>query len=314
MSKVIQLFLNNFLFKLISLAVAILVWGIIQGELVEEQNKEIIVTLEAPPGFTIRGDSTRRKSATLRGPKVWMIDTPKQFEAAISISPGQVGRIRYRLDSSMIRGLHNRLQLVIHDPYIDIFIDKSIERTVRIKEILQGTPGEGYFIEKVSLEPQIVTLKGVRQDLLKIRQVVTEPIDISGIRQNQRFEAKLISPGMGIDSLSADKVQVLLQVGDSKINKRFGNIPVEIVGSEFNTKVKPAYVSIMVQGTPDILNFIKRSDFKAFIEAQGLLPGRYEQDIKVQIPSETVLIEAFPEKGIVTIANTRKNKEGDSSE
>lgn len=307
MSKLLQFFIHNFWFKLASIFLAVIVWGIIQGELVQEENLEVKVNIQVPPGMTIRGDVVRNKAAILRGPKVWMIDAPQELEADIIIPKGKKGRFRVRLDKSKIRGLSDRLQLTIHDPYLEIFVDRDINRTVRIKEILQGTPAEGYIIEKVTLDPQIVTLKGVREDLLKIRQVVTEPIDISGLKESKTLEVKLIPARFGVKGLSAETVRVFLKVGDSKINKRFGNIPVEIVGSEYTTKVKPAYVSIMVQGTPDILNFIKRSDFKAFIEAQGLRPGRYEQDIKVKIPSDTVLIEAFPEKGIVTIQKRKKS-------
>lgn len=306
MSKFIQLIVRNFGFKLLSLALAVVVWGIIQVELVQEEQKEIRVNINLPPGYAVRGDLVRTRSATIRGSKVWMIDAPKVYEADVYVAKGRRGRVRLRLDKSKIRGWNDRLQLTIHDPYIDLFVDRIMERTVRVKEILQGTPAEGYFIEKVTHKPQFVTLKGVREDLLKVRQVVTEPLDISGISGNKSLEAKLISPGEGVESISTKTVSVFLQVGDSKINKRFGNIPVEVVGSEFETKIKPSKVTIMVQGTPGILNFVKREDFKAFIEAQGLRPGRYEQDIKVKIPPDTVLIEAFPEKAIVSILDKKK--------
>ena len=162
MSKVIQLFVHNFWFKFLSFILALLVWGIIQGELVQEEHRDIQVSLQVPPGFTIRGDLIRSRSATLRGPKVWMIDAPKLLQAEIPIPRGKQGRLRVRLDKSKIKGLSERLTLTIHDPYLDIFVDRSIERTVRIKEVLQGTPAEGYIIEKISMEPQIVTMKGVR--------------------------------------------------------------------------------------------------------------------------------------------------------
>lgn len=306
-AKILQIFIKNISFKIASLFLALFVWGMIQGELVQEENKEIKVSIQVPTGLSIRGDLVRTKSATLSGPKVWMIDTPDVLEADISIPKGKKGRYRVRLDSSKIRGWNERLQLTIHDPYVDMFVDRQVERTVRIKEVLQGTPAEGYIIEKVTLNPQFVTLKGVREDLLKIRQTVTEPIDITDLKESKTVEVKLIPDRTGVKGLSAEKVRVYLKVGHSKINKRFGNIPVEVVGSEYATKAKPRFVSIMVQGTPDILNFIKRGDFQAFIEAQGLRPGRYEQDIKVKIPSDTALIEAFPEKGIVTILKKKKS-------
>ncbi|NRA62884.1 MAG: hypothetical protein HRU19_00290 [Pseudobacteriovorax sp.] len=299
--KILTIISRNFLYKLAAFGLAILVWAIIQGEQIEERSIDIKVNIQVPPGFAIRGDLVQTKSARIRGPRVWMIDSPKVLETDFVIPMGKRGRFRGRLEKERIKKLNQRFELVIHDPYIEVYVDRQIERTVSVKEILQGTPAEGYLIEKVTLEPRVVTLQGLREDLLKIRQVVTEPIDIADIKSNRTKEVKIISPNTGVKNMGVTSVQVNLKVGDSKINKRFGSIPIEVLGSNSKVKVRPAYVSIMVQGTPGILNFVKRPDFRAFIEAQGLKPGRYEQDIKVKIPSDTVLIETFPEKGIVTI-------------
>lgn len=304
--KLFQLFTRNIGYKIASLILAIFIWGIIQAEQIQDKSIEIRVNIQPAPGYTIRGDMVQTKSATMRGPRVWMIDAPRTLEADLEIPAGKQGRYRGRIDRDKIKKWNQRFQLVIHDPYIDIFVDRKIERTVPIKEVLQGKTAEGYLIERINLEPRVVTLTGVREDLLKIRQVATEPIDIDGIKDNTSKEAKLIFPGRGVKSMNINVVNAHFKVGDSKINKRFGRIPIQVVGNDHITEVKPAFASIMVQGTPGVLNFIKRDDFRAFIEAQGLNPGRYEQEIKVQIPSDTVLIETFPEKGIVTILQEKR--------
>jgi hypothetical protein len=226
---------------------------------------------------------------------------PKKLTADIYIPPGKVGRYRIRISKDDIKNLNERLEIIIHEPYMDLFVDKLIERSIPVKEAIHGTPAEGYIVEKVNVEPKMINVKGIRNDLLKLRYVYTEPIDVSGYKDSRVLDVRLISPGLGVDALSTDMVKVALQVGDSKINKRFGNIPVEIVGAEQSARVKPQFVSILVQGVPAVLSTIKASDFKAFVEARGLASGRYEQDIKVKIPADTVLIETFPEKGILAI-------------
>ena len=80
---------------------------------------------------------------------------------------------------------------MIHDPYVDLFVDKEIEKIIPIKEVQQGTPEDGYIVEKVNIEPKMVTIKGIKNDLIKIRNISTEPIDISGIKANKSFEVKL---------------------------------------------------------------------------------------------------------------------------
>ena len=134
MSKVIQFFVANFWFKVLSLLLAIVAWGIIQGELVYEESRELRVNIIVPEGMSIRGDLVRSKSVVLRGPKVWMIDTPDQLQADVILPAAKKGRIRIRLDKNRVKGLNDRIQLIIHDPYLEIFMDKSIERTVRVKE------------------------------------------------------------------------------------------------------------------------------------------------------------------------------------
>ncbi len=301
LEKLVEIIFHNFAYKVMSVFLAIIVWAIIQGEQIQEINRDILVTVHVDEGYGVRGDLVRVKSATIRGPQAWLLEVPKKLSADVFVPSGRVGRYRMRLSKDDTKNLNERLELIIHEPYLDLFVDRMMERTVPVKEAIHGSPAEGYIVEKVSIEPKAVLVKGIRSDLLQLRYIYTEPIDVSGLQESRIVESKLVSPGLGEDALAMEAVRVSLQVGDSKINKRFGDIPVEVIGAEGPTSVKPNLVSIMVQGVPGVLNFIKKSDFKAFVEVRGLSPGRYEQDIKVKIPADTVLIETFPEKGIVHI-------------
>jgi hypothetical protein len=301
LSRVIRLIFHNFGYKVLSLFLSVIVWAIIQGEQVQEVSREVLVSIHVAPDYGIRGELTRVKAATIRGPQAWLLEVPKKLTADVYIPTGKVGRYRIRLSKDDVKNLNERLEIIIHEPYLDLFVDRVMERVIPVKEAIHGSPADGYIIEKVNIDPKTVTVKGIRNDLLKLRYVYTEPIDVSGFQESRVLDVRLVSPGLGADALSTDMVRVALQVGDSKINKRFGNIPVEIVGADQGATVKPEHVSIMVQGVPGVLNFLKRSDFRAFVEVRGLGPGRYEQDIRVKIPADTALIETFPEKGIVTI-------------
>ena len=193
----------------------------------------------------------------MRGPRVWMLESPSRLEADIYIPSGQTGKLRIRLTKHNLRGFNDRLQLMIHDPYVDLFVDKEIEKIIPIKEVQQGTPEDGYIVEKVNIEPKMVTIKGIKNDLIKIRNISTEPIDISGIKANKSFDIKLNPPsGISVENLSIDKVKVDFQVGVSKVNKRFGSIPIEVSGTDFKADVSPSYISVLVQGTQLILTLL----------------------------------------------------------
>ncbi|MCX6129723.1 MAG: CdaR family protein [Proteobacteria bacterium] len=299
--KIIRLLFHNFGYKLLSLFLAVIIWAIIQGEQVQEINRESIVGIHLAPEFGVRGELIRVKAATIRGPQAWLLEVPKKLTADIYIPSGKVGRYRIRLSKDEVKNLNERLEIIIHEPYLDLFVDKLMERSLPVKEAIHGTPADGYIIEKVNLEPKFVNIKGIRNDLMKLRYVYTEPIDVSGLNESRVLDVRLIPPGLGIDAFAIDTVRVVLQVGDSRINRRFNDIPIEVVGATKRTRIEPPSVSILVQGVPGVLNVLKRGDFKAFVDVHDLGSGRHEHDIHVKIPPDTALIESFPEKGIVAI-------------
>ena len=293
---------HNFWYKLVSFFLALVIWVIIQGEQVLELNKEITVNLQVPEGYLIRGDTTRALAATLKGPRVLVMEAPRSLEAQVAIPALSGKRFRVRVDSSAIKGLNQRLSLTIHSPYFYVYVDKRATRKVPVRYVRHGTPSDGYFIKKVSLSPSQVKITGLKSDLIKIREVVTAPVDVDGLQQNQSLEVALIPPtGILPHNMSENSTKVVLQVGDSNVNQRFGSIPIEIVGSTFPTNIRPKFASIVIQGTPGNLKFVRKDDLKAFVEVKDLGAGRYEKEIQVKIPQDTVLIESFPKKATVII-------------
>ncbi len=303
--KILRLIFHNLGYKLLSILLAVIVWAIIQGEQVQEVSAEIQVNIHVAPGYGVRGELQRIKSATIRGPQAWLLEVPKKLEADVYLAAGRVGRYPIRLSKDSVKNLNERLELVIHEPYLDLFVDRLLERQVPIKESLHGTPADGFVIEKVTIDPNVTLVKGIRTDALKLRYVFTEPIDVSDLKESRTVAAKLASPGLGADALAVEKVQVQLTIGESKINKRFGMIPLEVVGEGHPAFVKPQFVSILVQCVPGVLSTLKASDFKAYVEAKGLSPGRYERDIKIKLPPDVELVETFPERGTLTIDKAR---------
>lgn len=299
---------GNFQYKLSALILACLFWYIVQGEEILEINRRIVVNIKVPEGYTIKGPETRIKDATLRGSRVLLADfSTKPLEATIQIVEGKTGQLRYRIDKEYIRNWDNRIKLTVHDPYIGVFVDEKVSRNVPIREFLKGVPADGYMIEKTIIKPNTVTVTGIKSEVMKINEILTEPIDVANIQASKTFEAKLVAQDLPKSGLSIDKVSVNLLIGEKKINKRFGSVPVEVVGSEFLTAVKPRFVSIVIQGTPGVLSFIKRNDLEAFVEARDLEPGKkHNRLVQVKIPPETVLIETFPQSATVEIYNQKR--------
>ena len=175
-----QRLFSNFWYKAFSLLLAVMIWGMIQGEQVLELDREVQVTFEPEEGYMIRGGTTRAIAATLKGPRLLMLERPPALEATVRVPPLRGKNYRVRLDKEDIRNWNHRLTLTIHDPYLTVFVDRKDTRTVQVKYVPQGTPADGYFIKKTEVVPARVRLTGLKSELMKIREVVTEPVDING--------------------------------------------------------------------------------------------------------------------------------------
>lgn len=301
-TRLFKLLFKNFGFKLLSIFFAILLWIIIQGEQIDELNREISISINVPEGYAIRGPLIRTKSVTIRGPRVWMLEAPGQLQAVVNIPEGTTGSFKMRIGKDQISDWNERLLLTVHDPFLELFVDRKVERIVAVKEVLQGIPADGFFVEQVELSPMFVKVSGVRTDVARVRHVSTEPIDVNGIAESKQVEVKLIPPtDIMPENISIERVKVQLKVGDRKANRRFDNIPIEVNAGDYETIVRPSKISVLVQGTAGVLSFIDNEDFRASVDSIGLVPGRYEQEVRLRIPPDTVLIETFPERVVLTV-------------
>ncbi|RZA13936.1 MAG: YbbR-like domain-containing protein, partial [Proteobacteria bacterium] len=210
LKSIFNLFFNNFGYKLLAILLAVVVWAIIQGEQIQEVNREILVEIHVSPEYGVRGDLLRIKAATIRGPQAWLLEVPKRLTAEVFVPPGKVGEHRVRLSKDDVKNLNERLELIIHEPNLILYVDKVMERSVPIKETIHGAPADGYTVERVNIEPKNIVVKGIRKDILDLRTIFTEPVDVTGLRENKVVESRLISPGLGSLSIATNPVLITL--------------------------------------------------------------------------------------------------------
>jgi YbbR domain-containing protein len=308
MNRFFNLVTHNFWYKVAALALAVLIWAIVQGEEILELNRKVSIKLQVPDNHIVREDPLPQLDATIRGPRILMGDllNRKELNATIKLGPNDKGELRLRISKDNFSDWDERISLTIHEPAsISVLVDEKATERIPIREVLQGAPADGYIIEKVTLKPKSIEVTGLRSELRKVKEIITEPIDITGIKQSKTLEAAIVSHGLSRAELSESITSVALQVGESKVNRRFSGIPVTIVGAEYGAQVRPKYVTIEVQGTPGVLSFIKPSDLRAMVDVTNLGAGRYDREIQVKIPAETALIETSPDKVSVQVSENR---------
>jgi YbbR domain-containing protein len=305
MNLLVLIITNNFWYKVAALGLAILIWAIVQGDEILELNRTVQINIIPPENHMVRESSVPPLNATIKGPRILMGDLiyQRDLTATIRLQPHEVGELRLRVTRENFSDWDERIGLIVHEPSnVSVFVDEKQTVELPIREVLQGAPADGHIVEKVTLKPKSVSVTGLKSELKKLKEVITEPVDITGIQQSKNFDAELIAHGLTRAELSESTTTVSLQVGVSKENKKFAAVPITIVGSTNGVTVRPKYVTIELQGTPAILNFIKSTDLRAMVDISNLSAGRHDREVQVKIPTDTALIETNPDKVSVYIS------------
>ncbi|NBO37590.1 hypothetical protein EBU99_03300 [bacterium] len=183
LTRIAQIFVNNIGLKILSVAFALALFLIVRNQQVREFNRTVRVRLETERGIVVIGSPERVLNATLRMPDTLFSRVPSDDELTgeIDLRKQNSGKIRVAVSGENFPNLDKRYALTMHEPFIDVELDKLEHKRVQIKAVLQGLPKPGFEVSRVSVSPSEVDLIGARQELSKLDALSTIPVDITNL-------------------------------------------------------------------------------------------------------------------------------------
>lgn len=181
---------------------------------------------------------------------------------------------------------------------IQVFVpvtENKPNKTVSIKPILKGEPGEGFRVARVILDPETVKITGPYDILSQINQVVTAPIDITGIVENSATQVALVPPE-GASLLYDPVVKVLVQVETAPVTKNISDLPVTVIKLKEGNKavIKPEKVNLTLKGSKEEMAALDLSAVKVYVDLDGLGHGTHNLGVKVNIPNSLEVLKIEP--------------------
>ena len=83
---------------------------------------------------------------------------------------------------------------------------------MRIRADIEGEPAEGFLLGEVVVEPERLWLTGARSDVLRLTEVVTETIDITGLAKPLEKEVRLSLGGGHVWMEESQPITVRVQI------------------------------------------------------------------------------------------------------
>jgi len=191
---------------------------------------------------------------------------------------------------------HNNLE--ISPDKIQIFVpvaQNTPSKTVIIKPVLIGKPKDGFVVTRTVVEPETMKITGPIDIIDGIDQIVTRPIDISGLQDNMVIQASLETPE-GVSLLYQPTVRVLVQIEEAPITKTFSAIPIIMENKPEGLKVvlSTDKVDVIVKGPRDDVNKLVESDVQALVDLNGLVVGKYKHEVQISLPANIQVVKVEP--------------------
>jgi len=117
--------------------------------------------------------------------------SPKSLKFAVDVSGGKPGVAVYEVDVSRIE-MPRGARIVSHSPSrVRVRFEKRGRKAVPVRAVLDGQPAPGFHLAGVDVKPARVWLAGARSQVLRLDEIGTETVNITGIEADEEREVRL---------------------------------------------------------------------------------------------------------------------------
>lgn len=204
--------LKNLPFKLVSLAIAILLWWAVGRD--QQIEMPLTVPLEfqnAPANLEINSNYPFETRITVRGPERLIQElNASEVHAIIDLQGATPGERTFDLSRSAIHVPRNVRVVQVVPSQFHISFDVSARRTVPVQPRVIGTLLSGYGITDVTTDPPTITIVGPERRVNAIQNAMTDPVDATGVVGQATFttHAYVSDPLVRVHDPGAVKVTV----------------------------------------------------------------------------------------------------------
>lgn len=188
---------GNLRYALMAMLIATVLWGIAHGEKSTERNMDIPVAFYGlPEDLVITEQSETEINIRVQGSRAALRNaSPTTMEYPVALEGAKPGPALYDIEASYIEAPRG-VKVVSRSPArLELEFEPRGRKNVRIRPDIEGEPAEGFLLGEIVIEPERVWLTGARGDVLRLSEVATETLDVTGQAKPIEREVRLALRG-----------------------------------------------------------------------------------------------------------------------
>jgi len=176
-----------------AIAISMVLWAIAHGERDSAQNFDIPVALHGlPEDIVVTEQSDQEINIRVQGSRASLRNvTSTSMEYPLNLEGVKPGPAIYDVEASHIDAPRG-IKVVSRSPArIELTFEPRGRKNVRIRPDVEGDPADGFVAGDVIVEPEHVWLTGARSDVLRLSEVMTETVELTGLAKSLEKQVRL---------------------------------------------------------------------------------------------------------------------------
>jgi YbbR domain-containing protein len=267
------LFLDNFLLKVMALAIAVSLVVTKRDDRVIIVKKMVGLELKYPDDRVLISMMPPQIELTIEGP----YQAIRKFEEERENTPFDPYHIQFNGSENGIYNFQRdyyslpaRLNLKAISPSsMVVTFDEKIEKRLAVSASFTGKLPEGYQLKSHTLSPDFVTAFGPKSVLDKLDNLDTRAVTLRDKTSDGVLEVALKDPPLFVEfSIDSPRVNLRVVVEELIEERVFENISLGLKGSLLNKTVKitPSSVSVTVKGPLRVIGGLKLTQLKPYVD------------------------------------------------
>lgn len=309
---------ENLPLKAAALILAVFLWLYVRGEERPVQLISLPLELEGlPADLAIVGDRLESIAVRVRAPEATLRAlSPGRFRAHVNLGGARTGEVSLPLARENVRAPIG-VEVVQVDPsFLTLRFERRSRREVPLVARLKGAPAAGLEARGYTLVPDHVAIEGPESLVAAVEEVLTEEVDLSGVRKDLQQRVRLAPIGGGVRIDGAGTAALTVAIGEALVTTVYPGVRVSPnlpAGAAFEAVPVESTVTVTLEGTAAELRSIQPENLTALLDLEGMSPRGVPYDVRPRVVltpedlGEGVTVRAVsPETISVRLSHRRK--------
>lgn len=264
-----RMILNDPALKLLSLALAFIIWfSVTSSQPTERIVSAPVEYRNIPQHLELSSELRKSVDVYIRSRRENLSET--DFAVVVDLEGAAEGERILRLTPENVRAPFGVQVLMLRPAAIALSLERTISKAVPIEPVLMGKPAYGYRVAAISVSPESITISGPKSRLERISKVVTERVVISDRTQPLVAEVGAVVESPWVRIQDPQRIRVTVQIEEERRDLVIKGIPISVTGAGRAVILKPDKIDATISMPVSLSQQLEPSDFIAIADLSKL--------------------------------------------